>query len=134
MTRHITHPKSLLLWGRLLLPWIMVGVAMFICSSLFFGDVVSPIDYQQAENVCITYTHAPADLQLNKRQFWFLSELAKGEKLKRFHLATHWEISMKTSQRDIEVLRKHNFIEYVGSLKTGYYKIKQQKNSSVHHK
>jgi len=65
-------------------------------------------------------------LQLNERQIWFLKEIEKGKKLKTSHLARHWGITEKTAKRDLRSLLEHNLIEYVGSLKTVYYRIKHK--------
>lgn len=60
MTRHFSHPKSLLAWGEALLPWCIALAVTFACAGLLLGLVFSPADYQQGESVRIMYVHVPA--------------------------------------------------------------------------
>jgi len=58
--QHLSHPKSLLRWGEVWLPWCVGISAFFACVALFLGLVVSQGDYQQGESVRIMYIHVPA--------------------------------------------------------------------------
>lgn len=137
----LSHPKSPVCRGGFYLPWYVIVAFFFGCVGLFLGFMVSENHSQRVKNVSVMIkvpdvpidlqfvdlqVNIPLDLQLNKRQIWFLKELEKGKKLKAYHLTKHWGFSEITSRRDIKPLMKHNLIEYVGSPKTGYYRIKHK--------
>ena len=73
-------------------------------------------------------TNVPINnVPINKRQQWFLNQLIAGKKVKAADLARAWNVTEKTAKRDIAVLKQHGIIEFIGSLKTGSYSIKDIK-------
>ena len=61
---------------------------------------------------------------VNERQKWFLEQLAIGEKSRSTDLIQRWNVSQVTAKRDIADLKDRRKIEYVGSPKTGWYRLK----------
>jgi len=59
------------------------------------------------------------------RQAWILLELAKGRRLKAPEVADHFDCSVKTAQRDFTVLKDDGKIEFVGTPRTGFYRVRQ---------
>jgi hypothetical protein len=57
------------------------------------------------------------------RHAWILQELAKGRRLKAPDVAEHFGCSVKTAQRDLTALKDEGKIEFVGSPRTGFYRI-----------
>lgn len=60
-------------------------------------------------------------IKLNKRQKWFLLQLQTGHKRSADHIASQFNISLKTAKRDIADLKEKGKIRFHGSRKTGYY-------------
>jgi hypothetical protein len=65
----------------------------------------------------------PRRIALNKRQRWFLEELAKGGAMKSGDIMRRWGIAEKTAKRDISVLKGFRLVEFSGSPKTGGYRL-----------
>jgi predicted HTH transcriptional regulator len=61
---------------------------------------------------------------VNGRQKWFLEQLTGGERATSSDLAQRWNVSQVTAKRDIAELKDHEVIEFVGSPKTGRYRLK----------
>jgi hypothetical protein len=62
----------------------------------------------------------------NRRQRWFLEELAKDESVKAGTIMQRWGIAEKTARRDIAVLKGFRFVEFAGSRKAGGYRLTGQ--------
>lgn len=59
-------------------------------------------------------------------------EYIKSKKsVKTEDLMHHFNISRATSQRDLKYLKKHSYIKYEGSKKTGYYTIVNEKTDII---
>jgi len=65
------------------------------------------------------------DVELNERQRWFILRLAAGGDVNSDDLKKHWEITIRTAERDITGLRKKELIEFVGAPKIGRYQLKR---------
>ncbi len=70
-------------------------------------------------------TNVPINVPINDRQAWFLEQLRAGSKTRAADLAGHWKITEKTAKRDLAALKDKDLIEFVGPLKTGYYRLKK---------
>ena len=64
-------------------------------------------------------------LHVRKRREWILHELGNGLKLKAPSIAKHFNCDIKTAQRDLNALKKEEKIEFIGSKRTGYYRLRQ---------
>jgi hypothetical protein len=61
--------------------------------------------------------------RLNSRQRWFVQQLINGRRVKAVDLRRQWTVSEKTAKRDIALLRSYGLIQFVGSFKTGGYRL-----------
>ena len=59
---------------------------------------------------------------LNERQVWFLKALQRSEKMQNKHIASHWNVALRTAKRDTEALIAEGFIVSVRSGGTGWFK------------
>lgn len=67
---------------------------------------------------------APEDEDgLNPRQRWYLEALVAGNKVRADDLRRRWDVSEKTARRDVAALRQRGMIEFIGSLRTGQYRL-----------
>ena len=62
---------------------------------------------------------------LNPRQHWCLDALAVGMNVRAEDLQRRWGVSEKTARRDMAALQVRGMIEFVGSRKTGRYRLKR---------
>jgi DNA-binding response OmpR family regulator len=89
-------------------------------SGYQLNPALSVVDHlHQAPATTATKESVGAD----DRQRWFLTELAKGRKLRRGDLENHFGISTATAKRDFSDLAGQ--IDFVGSGKAGYYALAQ---------
>jgi len=58
---------------------------------------------------------------LNERQLWFLKALQRSEKMQNKHIASHWNVALRTAKRDTEALIAEGFIVSVRSGGTGWF-------------
>jgi hypothetical protein len=58
---------------------------------------------------------------LNERQLWFLDMLQKTERMKNKHIASHWNVALRTAKRDTEALIAKGFIASMRSGGTGWF-------------
>ncbi len=58
-----------------------------------------------------------------KRQEWILEQLGNGVRLKAPDVARQFQCSAKTAQRALGTLKDAGLIDYVGSTRTGYYRL-----------
>ncbi|NOX32303.1 MAG: DeoR family transcriptional regulator [Deltaproteobacteria bacterium] len=71
-----------------------------------------------------TIEEFPVNVPVNKRQQWFIDQISQGIKVSADDIATHWNISKKTAQRDISNLKQKALIVYKGAPKNGFYSLK----------
>jgi predicted DNA-binding transcriptional regulator YafY len=57
---------------------------------------------------------------------WFIAQISAGRQLGRAGLAKYWLVSRSTAQRDIAGLKARRLIEFVGTPKTGFYRLTKQ--------
>lgn len=60
-------------------------------------------------------------IPLNERQAWFLLRVGHGDRFLAEDLAAHWRVSERTAKHDIAILKERGLIQYVGTLRRGYY-------------
>jgi len=65
------------------------------------------------------------DSELNKRQQWFIQQLAADRDVKSEDMKGYWAVTVRTAERDIAELRRKDLIEFVGAPKTGRYQLKK---------
>ena len=68
--------------------------------------------------------NVPINVPVNDRQRWFLVQLSQGMSVKAKEVAVHFGVTEKTARRDIADLKAGNVIEFLGSPKKGFYRIK----------
>ena len=68
----------------------------------------------------------PETVELNERQHWFLSRIAKGDRCGASEIIAMWKVSLKTARRDIRGLQQANLLVYVGSRRKGRYRRTQR--------
>lgn len=64
----------------------------------------------------------PKTTELNERQHWFLSKIAKDDRCGACEIMVMWKVSLKTARRDIRGLQQANLLIYVGSRRKGRYR------------
>lgn len=64
------------------------------------------------------------DRDAERRKGWILQQLATGRPLKAPDVAEHFACSVKTAQRDFTVLKDEGKIEFVGTPRTGCYRVR----------
>ncbi len=64
-------------------------------------------------------------LFLNRRQRWILARLAVGERVLRREIEAEWGVTGKTAKRDLGGLKEADLIEFVGSSRTGQWRLKR---------
>lgn len=67
--------------------------------------------------------HAESLRALNHRQRWYVEALAASMDVRANQLSGQWGVSEKTARRDIAKLRSLGIVEFVGSPKTGRYRL-----------
>ncbi|MCP4295862.1 MAG: DeoR family transcriptional regulator [Proteobacteria bacterium] len=65
-----------------------------------------------------------------KRLEQIITLISKQQEITIEYLASHCQVSIKTIKRDITKLKKENRIERVGTQKSGYWKIIDEKNGT----
>ena len=63
------------------------------------------------------------DDRINPRQRWFLEGLASGRDVRAADLRRRSGVSDKTARRDVAILKVRGMIEFVGSFRTGRYRV-----------
>jgi transcriptional regulator with XRE-family HTH domain len=58
---------------------------------------------------------------LNERQLWFLDMMQKTERMQNKHIASRWNVTLRTAKRDTEALIAEGFIISVRSGGTGWF-------------
>lgn len=72
----------------------------------------------------INKTALPENIRnLNQRQLWCLLLLERGHKVKADDITTAWKVSLRSAKVDIAGLVTAGLIRFIGSKKTGYYKV-----------
>ena len=62
------------------------------------------------------------------RRPWILQELGKGRQLKAPDVVEQFSCAVKTAQRDLAALKDEGKIEFIGTPRTGYYRLCQPAN------
>jgi len=76
-------------------------------------------------NVPVNVTvNVPVNVTVNERQKWFLEQISAGNNPKASDVSTHYAVTTMTAKRDIADLKERGVVEFVGSAKTGSYKMK----------
>lgn len=57
----------------------------------------------------------------NHRQLWFMSKLKRGTHLRAQDIATYWNVSQRTAERDIAGLVRNGMAQYKGAPRSGHY-------------
>lgn len=71
----------------------------------------------------------PVNEPVNERQRWFMAQLQRGGQVKAEDIVGQWQVSLATAKRDIASLREKELVEFVGSAKTGSYRLKTSGNN-----
>lgn len=64
------------------------------------------------------------NVPINDRQRWYLDQLRGGVPANADAIAGHFHVTEKTARRDIADLKAKRLVEFVGSLRTGYYQLR----------
>ena len=59
------------------------------------------------------------------RREWILQQLKNSPKLQAPDVAEQFKCSVKTAQRDLKALKEEKRIEFVGTSRTGYYRLRE---------
>jgi DeoR-like helix-turn-helix domain len=59
----------------------------------------------------------------HRRQAWFLEAVAAGRPAAAVDIVDHWDVSEKTARRDIAALTASGLIRFVGTLRSGRYRL-----------
>ncbi len=92
------------------------------CAEL--GYALRVIFYPHPEVGEMEKLDVPVNVPVNDRQKWFLKQIGKNIRVSSLDIAKRWEVSQKTAKRDIADLKQRELIEFLGSQKTGYYRLK----------
>jgi biotin operon repressor len=65
------------------------------------------------------------DRDAEGRRIWILQELAKGRRLRGPDVVRNFGCSRKTAKRDLRALKNEGQIEFVGTSRTGHYRLKE---------
>jgi hypothetical protein len=76
-----------------------------------------------AKDVANNVANRPQDSA--KRQEWIISQLRVGIKLGRPDVVRQFGCSLKTAERDLQALKDRGLVEWVGSPRTGYYRLRK---------
>ena len=91
---------------------VYYNIFNFYFVTTFFGLLNNPQD-----NYEIQFAH-----NINSRQKWIISMLRKNGRITTKEISSKFKkISIKTIKRDLFDLKNKKIIEFIGSLKTGYY-------------
>ena len=64
-----------------------------------------------------------------ERREWILHRMAEGKQLRAKHVAEHFNCSIPTAKRDLQALKRDGKIEFVGSTRSGDYRLCQVSKS-----
>jgi ATP-dependent DNA helicase RecG len=79
---------------------------------------------EEANSITVSETvNETVNETLNARQQWFLDQLGAGKPVDWTDLAQQWGVSRATAKRDIASLKGRGLIAFVGSPKTGQYRL-----------
>ncbi|MER2507486.1 MAG: DeoR family transcriptional regulator [Amaricoccus sp.] len=59
----------------------------------------------------------------DQRQAWFLEAVAAGRPIAAAEILEHWGVSEKTARRDIATLTASGLIRFVGTRRSGRYRL-----------
>ncbi|ESQ87915.1 hypothetical protein ABAC460_17135 [Asticcacaulis sp. AC460] len=80
----------------------------------------------QARNVSKNGSMAPPNgftSLFNQRQQWFISKLETDPNVTAADIVTYWKVGVRTAWRDIEILKRTRRIIFVGSKRSGQYRV-----------
>jgi len=60
--------------------------------------------YQKRGDILASNAAVKSAFSLNERQLWFLNMLQKTEKMQNKHIASRWNVTLRTAKRDTEAL------------------------------
>jgi hypothetical protein len=63
---------------------------------------------------------------LNPRQRWYLDVLTSGANVRAQDLQRWWRVSEKTARRDVAGMKSRGLVEFVGSCRTGRYRLSRR--------
>jgi predicted ArsR family transcriptional regulator len=66
-----------------------------------------------------------SDDTVNSRRAWIMAELAAGRELRAPVIASGLDCSLKTARRELDALKARGLIEFVGSCRTGFYRLRR---------
>ncbi|MCA9026720.1 MAG: DeoR family transcriptional regulator, partial [Planctomycetaceae bacterium] len=68
--------------------------------------------------------NAPDDVpDLNARQQWVMTQIEKGTEVRASMVVEQFGCSQKTAKRDLSDLREKRLVRFVGSPRTGHYRL-----------
>jgi hypothetical protein len=88
------------------------------------SETAAPVQKKEpvaGKNVTINVTLKSKTANLNGRQAWFLERLRSGSKLTAQDICRQWSVLLRTSRRDIAILKARGLIVFVGAKKAGWY-------------
>lgn len=77
--------------------------------------------YQKRGDIFASDTIKKYAFSFNKRQLWFLNMLQKTKRMQNRHIASHWNVALRTAKRDTEALIAEGFIVSMRSGGTGWF-------------
>lgn len=78
-----------------------------------------------SKNVSMGPLNGPAPL-FNQRQQWFISKLETNPNATAVDIAIYWKVGVRTAWRDIKNLKRTNHVVFVGSRRSGKYRVTDQ--------
>jgi hypothetical protein len=87
------------------------------------GEVARAPDDPENDRVIDPVVNPTSGDGLNPRQHWYLEALASGQDVRVSNLQRRWGVSEKTARRDVAALKARGMIEFVGSFRTGRYRL-----------
>lgn len=77
--------------------------------------------YQKCGDIFSDVTEQKYASPLNERQLWFLEMLKAGKKMQNKHIATEWNVALRTAKRDTERLLAAGYIRSVRDGSNGWF-------------
>lgn len=105
------------------------GYRLAECLTVRFIDPAAITDIAvmgDADNVRNDNVRNVHDDEAGGRRAWILQQLQQGHQLRAPAAAKQFKCHVKTAQRDLTALKNEKRIEFVGSPRTGYYRIRSK--------
>ena len=74
----------------------------------------------------VTKPNVTANVTLNERQRWIVSELTRGVRTRRLDVEKRFDVKARTVKRDLKNLIQMRLIEFVRQPKPGYYRLTER--------